>query len=116
MASRSDELDGSGEDLAHRAHHEVDIGPRRDQWWRELDDGVAAVVRATDESASEHLGGDVTTEESFGVLAGPRLLGLLVLHEFHAPEVAGAAHVADDRNVLQVQEALAEVVLVAQHV
>src|SRR5579863_9389787 len=97
--ARSDELDGSGEDLAHDAHHEVDVGPRRDQRRRELDDGVAPVVRAADESAAEHLGRDIATEKSFGVLAGPGLLGHLVLHQFHAPEVPGTAHVTDDGDV-----------------
>src|SRR5580704_10656223 len=101
MAPRSDELDGSGEDLAHRADHEVDVGPCGDQRWGELDDGVTAVVRATDESASEHLGRHVTAKESFGVFAGPRLFGLLVLDQFDAPEVSGAAHVAHDRDVAQ---------------
>jgi len=55
------------------------------------------VVRATDETASEHLGRHVPAQESFGVFAGPGLFGHLVLHQFDAPEVAGAANVADDR-------------------
>src|SRR5580692_6343767 len=112
MAARSDELDGSGEDLAHDAHHEVDVGPRRDQRRRELDDGVAPVVRATDQTTSEHLGRHVTTEQSLGVFAGPGLFGALVLHQLHAPEVAGAADVTDDRDVAQSQEAVTEVVLI----
>src|ERR1017187_4835554 len=114
--ARSDELDGSGENLTHGADHEVDVGPRRDERRRELYDGVAPVVGTTDEPASEHLGRHVAAKETFRVLAGPRLFGHLVLHQFHAPEVSGAAYVADDRDVLQIQQALKEVVLVGEYV
>jgi hypothetical protein len=49
-------------------------------------------------------------------LAGPRFLGRLVLHQFDSPEVAGSADVADDRDIFQGVQAVAEVVLIGQDV
>src|ERR1017187_2228289 len=114
--ARSHGLHASGENLTHGAGHEINVGPRRDERRRELYDGVAPVVRTTDEPASEHLGRHVAAKEPFRVLAGPRLFRHLVLHQFHAPEVSGAAYVADDRDVLQIQQALTEVVLIGEHI
>ena len=77
----------------------VDFISSNDQWWRQLDDRIASVVRATDESSTKELGREVAPKQSLGLVIVKRLFGGLVLHEFDTVEVSGATNVADDGNV-----------------
>ena len=80
-----------------------------DQRRRELDDRVAAVVGAADQPAAEQLAAEVAAQQRLGLLAVEALLGVAVLDELDRVEVAGAAHVADDRDVAQRLEHRAQV-------
>src|SRR3954451_20692542 len=91
------------------------VGPG-DQRRRELEDGVAAVVGAADQAALEELARQLAPQERLGLLVGEGLLRLAVLDELERPEVAGPAHVADDLDVAQRLEHVAEGRLVLAHV
>ena len=110
------ELGRSGEDFAQDLNDEVNVGPGRDERWRELHNGVAPVVRATDEPPAEDFWRDVASQQSLGVVTEPGLFRPLVLHELDALEVARAADVPDDGDVLQRGEPGFEVGLVRPHV
>src|SRR5436190_11109314 len=103
----------------HRPDHRFDLGEllrARDKRRRELDHGVAAVVRAADQPALVELARQEAAQQLLGLLVAEALLGLLVLHKLDRVEVAGAAHVAHDRQVLlQALEHGAELALVLAH-
>src|SRR5436190_11845553 len=95
---------------------EVEVVPGRHERRRELDDRVAAVVRAADQTRLVEPSGEEPAQQVLGLRVGEGLLGLLVLHELERHEVPGAAHVADDRLLTQLGQDAAEVVLVLAHV
>ena len=105
-----------GKDLAQGADHPVDVFASRDKWWRQLDNGVASIVRATDQPATEHLGGDEAAQETLSLVTAPRFLRRLVLDQLDTPEVAGTANVTNNRQVLQTFELSLEVVLISANV
>src|SRR4051794_23714005 len=108
ISTNSHSLGCLGED---RPQHALDLLPLlwpRDQRRRELDDGVAAVVGAGDQAALEQLGADEAAQQVLDLGALEALLGLLVLDELERMEVAGAAHVADERDVAQAVEHAAQ--------
>ena len=79
-------------------------------------DRVAAVVGAADQAAAVELAGEEAAQQLLGLLVVEALLRLLVLDQLDRVEVAGAAHVADDRQVVQALEHLAELALLGEHV
>ncbi len=87
-----------------------------DQRRRELHDRVAAVVGAADQPAAVQLAREKAAQQVLGLLGLERLLGLLVLHQLDRLEVPRSTHVADDRQVAQPIEHLAEPALVGAHV
>src|SRR5947209_3520709 len=109
-------LSGLGQ---HRAEDLLDLlellGPR-DQWRRELDHRVPAVVSAADQAAPIELPGQEPAQERLGLLVVERLLGVLVLDQLDRLEVARTAHIADDREVTQRIEHRPERRLVGAHV
>ena len=88
----------------------------RDQRRRELDDRVAAVVGAADQAAAVELAGEEAAQQLLGLLVVEALLGVLVLDQLDRLEVAGAAHVADDRQVAEAVEHPAELALLGEDV
>src|SRR5690606_40248631 len=72
-----------------------------DQRRGELDDGVAAVVGAAVEARVEQRLRQEPAQQPLRLLVVERLLGLLVLDQLDAVEVAGAADVAHDGQVAQ---------------
>src|SRR4051794_25580283 len=104
------------EDDAEDLLHLVEVLLVAYQRGRELDDRVAAVVRATVEALGEQLLGDETEQDPLALLGAERLLGGLVLDELDPVEVPVAADVADDRQVAQPLEGGAEARLVAADV
>ena len=72
-----------------------------DQRRRQLDHRVAAVVGAADQPALVELAGEEAAQQLLGLLVVEALLRLLVFDQLDRVEVAGAAHVADDRQVVQ---------------
>ena len=88
-----------------------------DQRRRELDHGVAAVVGAADQAVLVQLAGHEAAQQLLALLVAEALLGLLVLDQLERVEVARAAHVADDRQVLlELVEHAAELGLLLAHV
>src|SRR4051794_23949923 len=82
--------------LEHGPQHGVDLLEllrAGDERRRELDDRVAAVVGAADESATEHLRGEEAAQQPLLLVARERLLRLLVADELDRAEVARATHV-----------------------
>ena len=75
-----------------------------DQRRRELDDRVAAVVGAAVEAGVEQRLGQEAAQQPLALLVVEGLLGGLVLDQLDAVEVAVAADVADDRQVVQLLE------------
>src|SRR5262245_26181834 len=72
----------------------------RDQWRRQLDHRVAAVIGTADQPPAVQLPGEVAAEQRLRLLAVERLLGFLVLDQLDRQEVSVATHVADDRDVV----------------
>ena len=106
-AYRRDPLPGLGE---HGAQDVVDLFELLgvgDQRRRQLDDRVAAVVGAADQPALVELAGEEAAQQLLGLLVVEALLRLLVFDQLDRVEVAGAAHVADDRQVVQASPASA---------
>src|SRR5262249_54464904 len=104
------------EDRAQDGLHLRELLRAGDQRRRELDDRVAAVVRAADEAAAEELARQVPAQERLRLRRAERRLGLAVLDELDRVEVARAANVADDRDVAQRVEHRPELALVLAHV
>src|SRR4051795_12360732 len=77
---------------------------------------VTAVVGAADQPALVELAGEEAAQQPLGLLVVEALLGLLVFDQLDRVEVAGPAHVADDRQLAQGLEHLAELALLAQYV
>ncbi len=71
---------------------------------RELDDGVPAVVGAAVEAGVEERAGEEAAQQPLALRVVERLPRRLVLDELDAVEVAGAAHVTDERQVEQLLE------------
>src|SRR3954453_10067829 len=82
----------------HGVHLLELLGPG-DQRRRELHDGVAAVVGAADQAAGEQLGRQEAAQQPLRLLRAEVRLRGLVADQLDGPEVAHAAHVADDRDV-----------------
>src|SRR5919201_3015686 len=101
--------------LEDRPYHSLDLlellGPG-DQRRRELDHRVAAVVGAADEPAAEQLARHVPAQQLLALLVAEVLLRIAVLDQLDGVEVAGSADVADDLDVAQRLEHVAQVLLV----
>src|SRR5215218_10393326 len=95
-----DPLPRLGQHLAQDTVDDFELLAVRYQRRRELDDGVAAIVRAADQPVLEELARHEAAEELLALLVGEALLRLLVLDELERVEVAGAADVAHDREVV----------------
>src|SRR3954447_18230093 len=110
--------EGAGlvEDGAEDLLHLVEVLLVADQRGRELDDRVAAVVGAAVEALGVQLLGDEAEQDALALLVVERLAGDLVLDELDAVEVAVAADVADDRQVLEALQGGPERRLVAEDV
>src|SRR4051794_28343026 len=89
------------EDRAQDALDLLEVLGLRDERRRELDDRVAAVVRAADQPAAVQLAGQEAAQQPLGLVVVEGLARVLVLDELDRVEVARAAHVADDRDVAQ---------------
>src|SRR3954451_3500390 len=100
------------EDRPQDGLHLLELLGAGDERRRELDDRVAAVVGAADEAPAEELAGEEAAQHRLGLLGAEGLPRLAVLDELDRVEVAGAADVADDRDVAQRLEHRAEVGLV----
>jgi hypothetical protein len=87
-----------------------------DQRRRELHDRIAAVVGAADQPARYSSPERKPRSSCSDSSCVERLLGVLVLDQLDRLEVAGAAHVADDRQVAQALEHLAEAPSFCEHV
>src|SRR5919197_203025 len=103
----------------HRPDHRLDLVEllgTRDERRRELDHRVATIIGAADQPALVELAREEAAQQVLGLLVAEALLGLLVLDELDRHEITGAAHVADDRQVvLQALEHRAELALVLAH-
>src|SRR4051794_11174966 len=112
-----DPVPGLGEHLAQDPVDDLELLAVRDERRRQLDDGVAAVVRAADQPVLEELARHEAAEQLLALLVGEALLRLLVLDQLERLEVARPAHVADDREVLlQLVEHPAELALLGEDV
>src|SRR5215210_9545901 len=89
-----------GEHLAQDPVDDLELLAVRYERRGELDDWVAAVVRAADQPVLEELARHEAPEQLLALLVGEALLRLLVLDELERMEVAGAADVAHDREVV----------------
>ena len=107
---------GLAEHVAEDGHDLIELGRPGDQRRRDLDDGVAAVVGPADQTALEQARRQEPAQERLGLVVRERLARLLVLDELERVEEAGAAQVADDREVEQLRERRAELLLVLAHV
>ncbi len=87
-----------------------------DQRRRQLDHRVAAVVSAADQPALVELAGEEAAQQPLRLLVVEALLGLLVLDQLDRVEVAGAAHVADDRQLIEGLQHLPELALLGADV
>src|SRR5258706_8015046 len=106
-----DALPGLGEDFTEDSNDLPDFLLLRDQRWGDLDDRIAAIVSAADQTMFEQRRREEPAQQRLGLLFVERLARLLVLHELERVEVAGAAHVADDVEIEQRFELHAKVVL-----
>src|SRR4051794_32075325 len=99
--------------------HLVDLFELRrvgDQRRRQLDHRVAAVVGAADQPVAVELAGDEAAQQPLRLVVVEGLLRIPVLDQLDRLEEAGAAHVADDRQVAQALQHLPELALLRQHV
>ena len=110
-ASQLDALGRLGEHVSEDSHDLVELGLVGDERRRDLDDRVAAVVGTADEPALPEPGREEAAQERLALLVGEGLAGLLVLHELERVEEPGPAQVADDREVEELRQRVAEVVL-----
>src|SRR4051812_49743002 len=90
---------GVGEDAPEDLLDLVELALADDQRRGELDDRVAAVVGPAVQALLVERLGDVAVEDALALVLAEGLLGVAVLHQLDAVEVAGAADVADDRQV-----------------
>src|SRR5688500_3650144 len=79
------------------ADHLVELLLPRDERRRDLDHGVAAVVRPADQAALEQRAREEAAQQPLALLVGERLARVLVLDELERVEEAGPTQVADDR-------------------
>src|SRR3954454_16348645 len=106
-----------GQHLAQDTVDDLELLGVRYERRGELDDRVAAVVRAADQAVLEELARHEAAKQLLALLVGEALLGLLVLDELERLEVTGAAHVAHDREVVpQLVEHAAKLALLLAHV
>src|SRR5713101_557161 len=77
---------GLGEDLAECPCDDVEFPLRCDQRRRDLDDGVAAVVRAADQTLLEQAGREEAAQQRLALVFREGLTGLLVLDELECVE------------------------------
>ena len=98
---RSNPGPGLGEHRPEDLLDLVEVGLLADQRRGELDDRVAAVVGPAVEAGVEQRRGQEAAQQPLGLVVVEGLLGRLVLDQFDAVEVAVAADVADDRQVVQ---------------
>src|ERR671925_165283 len=94
----SDPLPGLREHVAEDPNQFVELRLPRDQR-RDLDDGIAAVVRAADQPGVEHARREEASEQRFALLLRKRLVRHPVLDELERVEEARPAEVADDRQL-----------------
>src|SRR5215470_5165844 len=92
------------QDLLHLVEMLLAAGQRRG----ELDDRVAAVVGAADQSGVEQGRGEEAAQQPLGLVVAERLTGCLVLDQLNPVEVPVAADVAYDRQVAELLERGAE--------
>ena len=100
-AESIDESRGLGQHLAQDLLHLVEVLLVADQRGSELDDRVATVVGAAVEARVVQRLGQEAAQQLLRLLVVEGLLGVLVLDQLDAEEVAVAADVADDRQVLE---------------
>src|SRR5829696_7637819 len=103
-ATRTLDPHAPGRLLEHRpqdALHLLELLGPGDQRGRELDHRVAAVVGPADQPAAIQLRREEAAQQPLRLLAAERLLRVAVPDQLDAGEVAGPAHVADDRDVAQ---------------
>ena len=98
---RQQHVPGLGEHLAQDLLDLVEVRLVADQRRGELDDRVAAVVGTAVEPALEERLGQEAAQQPLGLGVVEGLLGRLVLDQLDPVEVAVAADVADDRQVVQ---------------
>src|SRR5918999_3056785 len=87
-------LPGRAQDFAEDGGDLVELGLLGNKGRRDLDDRVAAVVRAADEARVEEARREETAQERLALLVRERLAGLLVLHELEGVEEPGPAQIA----------------------
>src|ERR1700761_1336943 len=107
-ASLLDSGPGLCENRAEDLLHLVEVLLGADQRRGEVGHRVAAVVGAADESRVEQCVRQEPAQQPLGLVVVEGLLGGLVLDQFDAVEVAGAADVAHDRQVEELVERRAE--------
>src|SRR6266550_4908059 len=95
-----------GENVAENRDDLVELMLAGDEWRRDLDDGIAAVVGTADEPPLEQPRREEAAQERLAFLVAKRLARLLVLHELHRIEEARPTHVPDDRQVEELLEGL----------
>src|SRR5438874_10731953 len=100
----SDVCSSDLQDLLYLVEMLLAADERRSQ----LDDRVAAVVGAADKPGVEQRLGQEAAQQALGLLVAECLARGLVLDHLDAVEVAGAADVADDRQVVQLLQGGAE--------
>src|SRR5262245_43717536 len=100
-ANASEQRAGLVEDHAQDLLDLVEVLLGADQRRRELDDRVAAVVGAAVEALVVQRLGEVAAQQLLRLLVVEGLLGRLVLDQLDPVEVAVAADVADDRQVVE---------------
>src|SRR5450755_5037162 len=97
-----------GQYLAQGGDDELDLDGTADERRRELHHRVTPVVGPADEAGVEQGPGEVAPQQPLGLLVVKGESGLLVLDQLDPVEEAGAAHVADDGQVVEGLQAAAE--------
>src|SRR2546425_4075854 len=104
MCSSADARPGLGEDVAEDRDDLVELLLSCDERRRDLDDRIAPVVRAADETALEERRREEAAEQRLALVVVEGLPRLFVFHELDRVEEARSANVADDREVQQLFE------------
>src|SRR3954469_197818 len=99
-----DALPRLGEYLTEDSDDLTELLLAGDERRRDLDDGVAAVVRAADQPLLEEPRREEAAQERLRLGVVERLARVLVLHQLERPQITGAAQVADDVELEQRRE------------
>jgi hypothetical protein len=83
---------------------------------RDLDHWIASVVLAADQAPLEEPGREEAPEQRLALLVAERLASVFVLHELYSVEESCPADVANDRQVEELAERVAEGILLLVHV